>query len=161
MSQTMWTILFFLRVNVTPYFHVWTATHVLQFSSGTIPLNSVWLSHNTLSLTMNLLIVSFTFIHHPYFVWTATSFCLSSEWNCATVLCMNVTQIPCVSSPLPLCKCHTCASPFSLCECHTNIVVSTLLLSGHSTLFCFRSWLTHSCSNVALTATPLFSALIM
>ena len=92
---------------------------------------------------MNLLIVSFTFIHHPYFVWTATSFCLSSEWNCATVLCMNVTQIPCVSSPLPLCKCHTCASPFSLCECHTNIVVSTLLLSGHSALFYFRSRLTH------------------
>ena len=161
MSQTMWTILFFLRVNVTPYFHVWTATHVLQFSSGTVAPNSVWLSHNTLLLTMNLLIVSFPFIHYPYFVWTATSFCLFSEWNCATLLCVNVTQIPCISSPLPLCECHTCASPFSLCECHTNIVVSTLLLSGHSTLFCFRSWLTHSCSNVALTATPLFSALIM
>ena len=161
MSQTLWAILFFLRVNVTPYFHVWTATHVLQFSSGTVPCNSVWLSHNTLLLTMNLLIVSFPFIHYPYFVWTATSFCLFSEWNCATLLCVNVTQIPCVSSPLPLCECHTCASPFSLRECHTNIVVSTLLLSGHSTLFCFRSWLTHSCSNVALTATPLFSALIM
>ena len=156
MSQTLWTILFFLRVNVTPYFHVWTATHVLQFSSGTVPRNSVWLSHNTLLLTMNLLIVLFPFIHYPYFVWTATSFCLFSEWNCATLLCVNVTQIPCVFSPLSLCEFHTCASPFSLCECHTNILVSQLLLSGHSTLFPFRSYLTRSRSYLVWTTTPHF-----
>ena len=144
MSQTLWAILFFLRVNVTPYFHVWTATHVLQFSSGTVPLNFVWLSHNVYSFTINLLFVSFSFMHYPYFVWTVTPFPLFSEWNCPTLLCVNVTQIPCVSSPLSFCECHTCASPFSLCECHTNgrknILLSSLLLSGHSTLFPFRSY---------------------
>ena len=73
-----------------------------------------------------------------------------------TLFCVNVTQMPCVSSPLSLCECHTCASPFSLCECHTNTLVSPLLLSGHSTLFPFRSWLTHSRSNLVWTATPHF-----
>ena len=156
MSQTLWAIFSFFLVNGTPYFHVWTTTHVLQFSSGTVPLNFVWLSHNALSLTINLLIVSFSFIHYPYFVWTDTPFCLFSEWNCPTLLCVNVTQMPCVSSPLSLCECHTCASPFSLCECHTNILVSPLLLSGLSTLFPFRSWLTHSHSNLVWAATPHF-----
>ena len=135
---------------------MWTATHVVQFSSGTVPLNFVWLSHNTLLLTINLLFVSFSFIHYPYFVWTATPFCLFSEWHCPALLCVNVTEIHCVSSPLSLCKCHTCASPFSLCECHMIILVSPLLLSRHSTLFPFRSWLTHSRSNLVWTATPHF-----
>ena len=148
--------LFFLLGECHPLFNVWTATHALQFFSGFVPLNFVWLSHNALSLTINLLIVSFSFIHYRYFVWTATLFCLFSEWNCPTLLCVNVTQMPCVSSPLSLCECHTCASSFSLCECHTNILVSPLLLSGHSTLFPFRSWLTHSRSNLVWTATPHF-----
>ena len=135
---------------------MWTATHVFQFSSGTVPLNFVWLSHNALSLTINLLTVYFYFKHYPYFVWTVTPFFSISERNSPTFLCVNITQIPCVSSPLPLCECHTCASPFSLSECHTNILVSPLLLSGYSTLFPFRSWLTHSRSYFVWTATPHF-----
>ena len=142
--------IFFLLGECHPLFNVWTATHVLQFFIGFVPLNFVWLSHNALSLTINLLIVSFSFIHYPCFVSTATPFCLFSEWNCPTLLCVNVTQMPCVSSPLSLCECHTCASSFSLWECHTNIHVSPLLLSGHSALFPFRSWLTHSLSNLLL-----------
>ena len=82
--------IFFLPGECHPLFNVWTATHDLQFSSGTVPLNFVWLSHDALSLTINLLIVSFSFIHYRYFVWTATLFCLFSEWNCPTLLCVNV-----------------------------------------------------------------------
>ena len=128
--------------------------------------------HNAFSLTINFLIVPFSFIHYPYFVWSATPFCLFSEWNCPTLLCVNITQIPCLYSPLSLCDCHTCPSPFSLCECHTNILVFPILLSGHSTLFPFRSWLTHSRSTLCglphLTSQmknslvlPLFSVLII
>ena len=51
---------------VHPLFHVRTATHILQFSSRTVPLTFVWLSHNAYSLAINLL-VSFYFIHSPYF----------------------------------------------------------------------------------------------
>ena len=112
--------IFFLLGECHPLFNVWTATHVLQFSSGTVPLNFVWLSHDALSLTINLLIVSFSFIHYRYFVWTATLFCLFSEWNCPTLLCVNVTQMLCVSSPLSLCECHTCVSSF-LCVNVTRI----------------------------------------
>ena len=121
--------IFFLLGECHPLFNVWTATHVLQFSSGTVPLNFVWLSHNALSLTINLLIVSFSFIHYPYFVWTDTPFCLFF-W-------------------LEL-------SHFSLCECHTYIFVSPLLLSWHSILFPFRSAMTHSRSYLVWTATPHF-----
>ena len=98
--------IFLLLGECHPLFNVWTATHVLQFSSVTAPLNFVWLWHNDLSLTINLLTVSFSLIHYPYFVKTATLFCLFSEWNCPTLLCVNVTQMPCVSSPICLCKCH-------------------------------------------------------
>ena len=94
-------------MNVIPYFHVWTATHVLQFSSETISFNFVWLSRNVLSLTIDLLPVSFYFIHYSYFVWTATPFRLF----CWVEL-----------SHFSLYECHTCAS--SLCECHTIILVS-------------------------------------
>ena len=147
--------IFFLLGECHPLFNVWTGTHVLQFFSGFVPLNFVWLSHNALSLTINLLIVSFYFIHYPHSVWT-TPFSLFFWMELSHFLCVNVTQIPCVSSPLSLCECHTCASPFSLCGCHTNTLVSPLLLSGHSTLFPFRSWLTHSRSNLVWTATPHF-----
>ena len=147
--------IFFILGECHPLFNMWTTTHVLQFSSGTVPLHFVWLSHTALSLTINLLIVSFSFIYYPYF-WTATPFCLFSEWNCPTLLCVNVTQMLCVPSPLSLWECHTCASPFSLRECHTNILVSPLLLSGRATLFPFRSWLIHSRSNLVWTATPHF-----
>ena len=83
-------------------------------------------------------------------------FCFFSKWSCPTLVCVNVTQMLCVSSPVSLCECHTCASLFSLCECHTNILVSPLLLSGHATLVPFRSWLTHSRSNLVWTVTPHF-----
>ena len=112
--------IFFLLGECHPLFNVWTATHVLQFSSGTVPLNFVWLSHDALSLTINLLIVSFSFIHYRYFVWTATLFCLFSESNCPTLLCVNVTQMLCVYSPLSLCERHTCVSSF-LCVNVTQI----------------------------------------
>ena len=68
--------------------------HVLQFSIGTVPLDFVWLSHNAVSLTINLLIVSLYFIHYPFIVWTATPFSSFSEWNCPTFLRGNVTKIP-------------------------------------------------------------------
>ena len=126
-------------MNVTPYFYLWTATHVLQFSSITVPLNFVWLPHNALSLIINLVFLSYITLilcglAHLFFSFLSGTF----------------------PSPLSLCECHTCASPFSLCECHTNILVSPLLLSGHSTLFPFRSWLTHSRSNLVWAATPHF-----
>ena len=143
-------------MNLNLYFQVLTATHFLQFSIGTVPLNFVWLSRNAFSLTINLLIVSSYFIHYPYFVWTDTPFCFFFWVELSHFLCENVTRIPCVSSPLSLCECHTCASPFSLRECHTNILVSPLLLSGRATLFPFRSWLIHSRSNLVWTATPHF-----
>ena len=104
--------IFFLPGECHPLFNVWTATHDLQFSSGTVPLNFAWLSHDALSLTINLLIVSFSFIHYRYFVWTATLFCLFSEWKCPTLLCVIVTQMLCESSPLSLCECHTWVSSF-------------------------------------------------
>ena len=43
-----------------------------------------------------------------------------------------------------------------LCVNVTRISLSPLLLTGHSTLFPFRSWLTHSHSNLVWTATPHF-----
>ena len=98
------------------FFHVLTATHILQFSSGIVPLNFVWLWHNVLSFffsdTTNLF-VSFQFIHYPCFVdcHIFLPLFLSGtvpEWNC---LCVNVTQISCVS-PLSLGEYHTCVSIF-------------------------------------------------
>ena len=148
--------IFFLLGECHPLFNVWTATHVLQFSSGTVPLSFVWLPHNALSLTINLLIVSFFSYITLILLCGLPDLCLFSERNCPTLLCVNVTQMPCVSSPLSLCEYYTCTSRFSLCECHRNIFVSPLLLSGHSTLFLFRSWLTHSRSNLVWTATPHF-----
>ena len=150
--------IFFLLGDCHPYFpiSISTATHVLYFSSGIVLFNFLWLSHNALSLTINLLIVSFSFIHYRYFVWTATLF-YPLFW----------VEL----SHSSLCECHTNALRvlslifvwmshmrvfISLCECHTNILVSPLLLSGHSTLFPFRSWLTHSRSNLVWTATPHF-----
>ena len=148
--------IFFLLGECHPLFNVWTATHVLHFSSGTAPLNFVWPSHNALSLTINLLIVSFSFIRYPYF-------CV----DCHTFFPLFWVEL----SHSSLCECHTNALRvlslifvwmshmrvfISLCECHTNILVSPLLLSGHSTLFPFRSWLTHSRSNLVWTATPHF-----
>ena len=119
----------FFWLNVTPYFHVWTATHALQFSSETVP------------------VAQCSFINHkpPYcflLFHTLTLFCVDCHTFLPlfpTFLSLNVRQIPYVSSPLSLCECHTCESPFSLCECHTNILVPPLLLSGHSTLFPFKS----------------------
>ena len=66
--------IFFLLGECHPLF-TYTTTYVFQFSSGTVPLNFVWLSHIGYSLTINLPIVSFYFIHYP-FVWIGTPFCL-------------------------------------------------------------------------------------
>ena len=66
---------FFLLGECHPLFPCLDCHKYLQFSSETVPLNIVWLSHNALSLTMNLL-VSFYFICYSYFAWTATPFCL-------------------------------------------------------------------------------------
>ena len=98
------------------FFHVLTATHILQFSSGIVPLNFVWLWHNVLSFFFSdttKLFVSFQFIHYPCFVdcHIFLPLFLSGtvpEWNC---LCVNVTQISCVS-PLSLGEYHTCVSIF-------------------------------------------------
>ena len=49
-------------VTVTLFFYVWTATDILQFSSGTFPLNFVWLSRHALSLTTNLLVFFYSHI---------------------------------------------------------------------------------------------------
>ena len=153
MSKILWTIFCFFCMNVTLIFYVWTATYILQISSGTVPLNFVWLSHNALSLTANLL-VSFYFIRYPYFLIAVTPFCLFFRVE------------PSHSS---LCQCHTnimrvfivfvwtsCASPYSICECHThtNIFELLLFLSGHSTLFPFMSWLTHSHSYLVWPPRP-------
>ena len=86
-------------MNFSLFFHVWTATDILQFSRGTVSRNFVWLSHSDLSLTTNLL-VSFCFIQYPYLVWTATSFFLFF-W----------VKLP-----------H-----FSLCECHTNVLCVSII----------------------------------
>ena len=94
-------------------------------------------------------------MHYPYFMWTSTPFCLFFWVELSHFLCVNVTQISCLSQ-LSLCECLTCASPFSLCECHTNILVSPLLLSRQSTFLTFRSLLTHSRSYFIWTATPHF-----
>ena len=126
------------------YYHVWTAANALQFSSRTIVLNFLWLSHNALSLTINLFIVSLSFKNYPCFVWTAAPFCLFSEWNCPTLF--SFTHFVWMSYKYPVCPLsYLCVNAthvrlqFSLCECHTNILVSPLLLSGHSTLLPFRS----------------------
>ena len=115
--------IFFILGESHPLFNVWTATHVLQFSSGTVPLHFVWLSHTALSLTINLLIVSFSFIYYPYF-WTATPFCLFSEWNS------------------------------SLCECHTNALCTLSLIfvrMSHMRVSIFFVWMSHEYPCVSLT----------
>ena len=110
------------------FFRVWTNAHILQFSSGTIPLDFVWLSHNalfTFSETTDLL-VSFYFIHYPYVVWTATPFNLFFRVE---------------------------LSHFSLCECHTNIL-SVFIISvwiSHICISIFFVWVSHKCPCVAIT----------
>ena len=125
MSQTLLTIFSFFWVNVTPYFHVWTAffeTVTQWFFISYKPSYCFAFSYITL-----------------FFEWTGRPFYLFFCVELFHFSCLNVTKIPCVSSPLSLCKCHTCTSPFSLCECHMNILISPLLLSGHSTFFLFWS----------------------
>ena len=112
--------IFVLLGECQPLFNAWTPIHVLQFSSGTVLLNFVWLSHNALSLTINLL--SFPFLSYitlilcgvPYlfasflsgtvplfFMWMShkSPVCLL-PYLCVNVtharlhfLCVNVTRI--------------------------------------------------------------------
>ena len=84
---------------------------------------------------VNLLIVSFSFIHYPYFVWTATPFCLFSEWKCPTILCVNLTQMSCVSSPLSLCDCHMRVSNFFVWMLDEYPCVSITLVGAHFVSF--------------------------
>ena len=125
-------------MNVTLFFHVWAATHILKLSSGTVPLNFVWLSRNVLSFFLKLQTSLFPFLLYITLMLCGLLQLIASfsERNWSTFLCDNVTQISWVSL-LSLCECHMCASPFSLCECKINIRVSPLLLSGHSTFFFF------------------------
>ena len=132
------------------------------------PFSMCGLPHISFNFPVELSHLSGTIINYkpPYcflFFHTLPLFCVDCHaflplfWvELSTLLCVNVTQMPCVSPPLYLCECHKCASLFSLCECHTNIIVSPLVLSRHSTLFPFRLWLTHSRSNLVWTATSHF-----
>ena len=110
----------------------------------------LWLLHNALSLTINLLCFLLFHTLPLFYVDFHTFLPLFLGGTVPFFL-----QISCLSQ-LSLCECLTCASPFSLCECHTNILVSPLLLSGQSTFFPFRSLLTHSRSYFIWTATPHF-----
>ena len=111
--------IFFLPGECHPLFNVWTATHDLQFSSGTVPLNFVWLSHDALSLTINLLIVFFSFIRYPYF-------CV----HCHTFLPLFWVEL----------------SHSSLCECHTNALCVLSLIfvwMSHMRVSIFFVWMSH------------------
>ena len=123
----------FFWLNVTLFFHEWTAIHILQFSSPTVPLNFVWLSHNVLLFFLKLQTSLFPFISYVTDMLCRLShlFASFSECNCSTFLSVSFTQMSWVS-PLSLYECcHTCASPIFLCESRTNILVSPLLISGH------------------------------
>ena len=94
------------------FFHLWSATHILQFSSGNCPLNFVWLSHSALSLLFSLLKLStslFPFISfitlmlcglpHLLLLFRSVAVPLFFVWMshkypvCLHFLCLNVTQI--------------------------------------------------------------------
>ena len=129
----------FFWVNFSLFFHVWTATHILQFSSATVSHNFVWLSHNALSLTANLL-VSFWFHTLPLFcVDCHTLFPLflgeivsrffawmSHKWPvCLHYLCVNVTH------PRHfLNENSTCPSSFLSFGNITNLFITTFLISN-------------------------------
>ena len=109
--------IFFLLGECHPLFNVWTATHVLQFCSGTVPLNFVWQSHDALSLTIKLLIVSFSFICYPYF-------CVDCHTFVASFLSGTA---------------HS-----SLCECHTNALYFLSFIfvwMSHVRVFIFIVWM--------------------
>ena len=123
----------FFWVNVSLFFHVWTATHILQFP--------VELSHLILCNCHTMLFHFFCFflfhIHYPC-CEDCHTFLPLSECNCPSFLSVNVTQISWMSL-ISLSECHTCVSPLSSCECHVYTLVPPLLVSGHSTLFYFES----------------------
>ena len=69
-------IFFLLRESHT-LFHVRNSTHIPQFSSGTVPLDFVCLSHYAFSFFLILQTSLFSFISYITLdVWTATTFCL-------------------------------------------------------------------------------------
>ena len=109
---------YFLSSEGMSFFHVGTATHILQFSRGTFPLNFVWLSHNALSLTINLLVAFYlplplfcvdwhTFLPlflsgtvPLFFMWMSHKYPVCLHYLCVNVtharlhfLCVNVTQM--------------------------------------------------------------------
>ena len=101
-------IFFLLCVKETLFFHAWTDVHILQFSSGTIPLNFAQLSRNGLSFFLKLQISLFLFISIPFIHCAWRVDCLFFWVELSHFFCVNVTQLFCVS-------------PFSVCECHTNM----------------------------------------
>ena len=110
---TLWTMFSFILVNVNLFFHMWTATHTLQFSSRTVLLNFVWLSHNALSLATSLLVFFYFIIHHTSFVWNATPLCLFF-WA--------------ELSHFYLCECHI----ISLCFHYFNVDTPFYFHLGHN-----------------------------
>ena len=91
-------------VNATLFFHAWIATYVFQFSSETVPLNFVWLSHNAPSSFINYKPPCFLFVSYINLVlcglphlFTSHLFASLTEWNCPTFLYVNVTKYSCVS----------------------------------------------------------------
>ena len=113
--------IFFLLGECQPVFNVWNATHFLQFSSGNVPLNFEWLSHDALSLTINLLIVSFSFIRYPYFCVGCHTF-FASFLNGAVPLLLVWMSHKCSVCPLPyLCVNVTRARLYFLCVNVTRI----------------------------------------
>ena len=86
----------------------------------------MWLSQNALLLTINLL-VSFYFINSPYFVWTATPFCL--------FFLMELSH-------------------FCLCECHTNIMCASIISvwMSHMRVSIFFVWVSHRYPCIFITS---------
>ena len=71
------------------------------------------------------------------------TFLLLSEWNCPTYLCMNVTQIPCVSL-WSLCECYTCVSVFFVWMSYKYPCVSiSSKWALHFFLLMAHNWLIH------------------
>ena len=97
-----------------------------QFPSRNSRVNFVWLSHNALLLTVNLL-VSFYFINSPYFVWTATPFCL--------FFLMELSH-------------------FCLCECYTNIMCVSIISvwMSHMRVSIFFVWVSHRYPCIFITS---------
>ena len=119
--------IFFLLSECHPLFSVWIATHVLQFFSGTVPLNFVWLSQNAL------------FINYK------PAHCF---------LCFHTLLLFCVDCNIFLSFFWVELSHSSLCECHKNAlrVLSLIFVwMSHIRVFIFFVWMSHKYPCVSIT----------